>query len=169
MYILKADVANVLFFPRYLPLTQKRLREEGECSHVDTFTCKYPLSVQNIRNTFLICSCTPLLPSEKPQFDGHGLYKVLKALHRDAGPCWLQCLPQLCQVDWMSFGWCNILDTHWKLLGIKKTAALQFLTQTGASTTRPRSKTLTSFVWPIHPLIGTQTQSMSHPHWLKWI
>jgi hypothetical protein len=58
---------------------------------------------------------------------GHELHKLLKAFHRDAGPCWLQCLPQLCQV-----GWWTILDTHGKLLSVKNPAALQFLTQNGA-------------------------------------
>ena len=50
---------------------------------------------------------------------GHGLYKVLKAFHRDSGPCWLQCIQQLCQVGWMSFGWWTILDTHGKQLSMK--------------------------------------------------
>uniref|UniRef100_A0A8C8GUU6 Decaprenyl-diphosphate synthase subunit 1 n=1 Tax=Oncorhynchus tshawytscha TaxID=74940 RepID=A0A8C8GUU6_ONCTS len=45
-------------------------------------------------------------------------------------PCLLQCFPQLCQVDWMSFGWWTILDTHGKWLSVKNPAALQFLTQT---------------------------------------
>jgi hypothetical protein len=36
---------------------------------------------------------------------------------------------------WMSFGWWTILDTHRKLLSVKKPAALQFLTQTGVTGT----------------------------------
>ena len=58
----------------------------------------------------------------------HGLYKVLKAFHRNAGPCWLRCFPQLCQVDWMSFGCWTIPDTQRKLLSVKNPAALQFFT-----------------------------------------
>jgi hypothetical protein len=41
--------------------------------------------------------------------------------------CRAMLTPQLCQVGWMSFGWWTILDTH-----RKNSAALQFLTQTGA-------------------------------------
>jgi hypothetical protein len=48
-------------------------------------------------------------PSKQPQFFGHGLYKVLKVFHRDAGPYWRQCFPRLCQVSWMSFGWGPLL------------------------------------------------------------
>ena len=49
-----------------------------------------------------------------------------------------------CQVGWMSFGYWTILDKHGKLLSVKKPAALQFLTQTGApgNTTIPHSKAL---------------------------
>jgi hypothetical protein len=59
---------------------------------------------------------------------GHGLYKVLKVFDREAGPCWLQCFQQFCQVGWMSFGWWTILDTDRKLLSMRNPAALQFLT-----------------------------------------
>ena len=72
---------------------------------------KYTLSVQNIKNTFLILSCTPLCPQNRLNLSWHGLYKGLKAFHGEAGPCRLQCFPQLCQVGWMSFGWWTIPDT----------------------------------------------------------
>ena len=87
----------------------------------------------NTQNTFLILSCIqPFCPQNSLNSLGHGLYKVSKAFHRDAGPCWLQCFQQLCQVGWMSFRWWTILDTHGKLLSVKNPEALQFLTQTGA-------------------------------------
>jgi hypothetical protein len=54
-------------------------------------------------------------------------HKVSKVFHRDAGPCWLQCLPQLCQVGCMSSVWSTILDTHGKLLSVKNPVLLQFL------------------------------------------
>jgi hypothetical protein len=74
------------------------------------------LSVQNIKNIFLILSCTPpFCPQNSLNSSGHGLYKVSKAFQRDAGSCWLQCFLQLYQVGCMSFGWWAILDTHWKL------------------------------------------------------
>jgi hypothetical protein len=76
-------------------------------------------------------SLFPLCPQNSLNSLGYGLYKVSKAAHRVADPCWLQCVPQ-CQVGWMSFGWWTILDTHGKLLIVKNPAALQFLTQTGA-------------------------------------
>ena len=70
---------------------------------------------KHIEDTFLILSCIPFCLQNSLNSSDHGLYKVLKAFHRDAGPCWLQCFPQLCQDGWMSFeGW-TILDTHRKL------------------------------------------------------
>ena len=51
------------------------------------------LSVQNNRNLFLLLSCTPFWTQNSLNLLGHGLYKVSKAFHRDAGPCWLQCFP----------------------------------------------------------------------------
>jgi hypothetical protein len=44
---------------------------------------------ENIRNTFLILSCTHFRPQNSLASSGHGLYKVSKAFHRDAGPRWL--------------------------------------------------------------------------------
>ena len=119
------------------------------------------ISVQNIRNTFLL-SFTPFCPQNSLYSSGHGLYNVSNAFHRDAVPCWLQYFPQV----WMSFGWWTILDTHGKLLSVKNPAALQFLTPLKpvhlAPTNIPRSKALSYFILPIHPLNGTHTQSMSH-------
>ena len=46
----------------------------------------YTLSVPNIRNTLIILSCTPFCPQNSLNLSGHGLYKVSKAFHRDAGP-----------------------------------------------------------------------------------
>jgi hypothetical protein len=86
---------------------------------------KYTLSVQNIRNTFLILSGAIFCPQNSLNCSVHGLNKVSKVFHRDAGPCWLQCFPQLCQVGWMSFGWWTILDTRGKLLSVKNPTSLQ--------------------------------------------
>jgi hypothetical protein len=80
----------------------------------------------NITNTFLKLS----LHSEQPQFVRAWTRcqgKVSKAFPRDAGPCWLQCFPQLCHI-----GRWTILDTDRKLLSVKNPAVLQLLTQTGA-------------------------------------
>ena len=82
-------------------------------------------SEQNIKNTLHLCPQNSLISQDK----------VSKAFHRDVGPCSLQCFPQQCQVDRMSFGWGTILDTHRKLLSVKIPATLQFLTQTGAPET----------------------------------
>ncbi|KAK6296906.1 hypothetical protein J4Q44_G00330480 [Coregonus suidteri] len=121
----------------------------------------YTQSVQNIRNTFLILSFSRFCPQNCFNSSRHGLYKVSKEFHRDAGPCRLQCLPQLCQIGWMSFGWWTILDTLGKLLSVKNPAVLQFLTYSNLPTTITRSKALKYFVLPIHPLNGTDTQFMS--------
>jgi dynein heavy chain len=39
------------------------------------------------KDTYLIFSFTPLFPQNSLNSSGHGLYKVLKAFHREAGPC----------------------------------------------------------------------------------
>ena len=57
------------------------------------------------KDTSLIFSFTPFCPQNSLSSLGHGLYKVLKAFHRDAGPWWLQCFPQLCQVGWHQWAW----------------------------------------------------------------
>ena len=84
------------------------------------------------KTTFLILSCAPFCPQNSLNSSGHGPYKVSKVFHKDAGSCWLQCFPQLCQAGWIPFGWWTILDTHGRLLSVKNPAELQFLTQTGA-------------------------------------
>ena len=85
----------------------------------------FTMSISSIRNAFLIlCGTPPFCRQKSLNSSGLGLYKVLNALHRDAGPCWLQCFPQLCQVGWMFFGWWTILDTHRKPLSMKNPAAV---------------------------------------------
>ena len=117
------------------------------------------VSVQNIRNTFLILSCSPF-PVWTASIRWGMDSTRCQAFHRDAGQCWIQCVPQLCEVGWMSFGWWTSLDTHGKLLSVKHSAALQFLTLKQvqlALTTIPHSKALKSFVLPIQPLNCTHT------------
>ena len=86
------------------------------------------MSVQKIRNIFLILSFTPVCPQNSLGSLVHGLYKVLKMFHRDAGPCWLLCFPLLVQVGWMAFRWWTIPDRQGKLLSMKNPSVLQFLT-----------------------------------------
>jgi hypothetical protein len=85
--------------------------------------------------------------------------KVSKAFHRDAGPCWCQCFPQLGEDGWMSYEWWTIVDTHGKLFSVKNPAALHILTQTVrlAPSTISCSKALQYFVFPF-------TLWMSHIH-----
>lgn len=77
--------------------------------------------IPNIRNTFLILSCTrlPFCPQNSLNSSRHGLYKVSKVW-----PMLTPMLQQQRQVGWMSFGWLTILDTHQKLLCVKNRAAL---------------------------------------------
>ena len=70
---------------------------------------------------------TPSLTCTCFNSSGHGLYKVSKVFHRDAGPCWLLCFPQLGQAGWMTFRCWAILDTHGKLLSMKNTASIAVL------------------------------------------
>jgi hypothetical protein len=92
-------------------------------SWIDWNKWTHTLSVQNIKNTFLILSRRQNSLDELVSLNssGYGLLKVSKAFHWVAGPCWLQCFPQLCQVGWMSFGWWTVLDTQ---LNVKNPAAL---------------------------------------------
>ena len=78
--------------------------------------------VQNI-NTFLIVSCT-LFALRTASIHCSLDYKVSKAFHGDAGPCWLQCFPQLCQDGWRSFVWWTILN---KLLRVEKPSSVAVL------------------------------------------
>ena len=51
---------------------------------------EYTQVLQNVFvliNSFLILSCNPFCPENSLNLLGHGLYKVLKPFHRDAGPC----------------------------------------------------------------------------------
>ena len=124
-----------VFLWRYFMCSLDLFVPQGQHCILILRMCWYTVSIPNIRNTFLILSCTSpfsFCPQISLNTSGHGLYKVLKAFHRDAGPSWLQCLRQLCQVVWMSFGWWIILDTYIKLLSVKNPAPLQFLTQTVA-------------------------------------
>jgi hypothetical protein len=132
---------------------------------ISGYRCRYTLTVQDIRNTCLILSCTPLCPQNSLDSSVRGLHRVSKALHCDDVPCWLQCFPQLCQVGCMSLGWSIILDAHGTLLSAKKNSSIAvldtFKPMRLAPTTIPRSYAFKYFVLSTHPLNGTHTQSMS--------
>ena len=86
----------------------------------------YTLSVPNIRNTFLILCCSPFCPQNSLNSSEHGLHKVSKAFHRDAGTCWLQCFPQLAGCPFGSGPFLIHTEYCWVLK--IPAAALHFLT-----------------------------------------
>ena len=112
-----------------------------------------------------------------------------KAFHRDSGPCWLHCFPQLCRVGWMSFGWWTILDTHRKLLTIKKNSSVAVLDTNQCAwyllpspvqrhihiLSCPFTLWMAHIDNPCLNCLKAQKKSFFnlsppfHPHWLKWI
>ena len=104
---------------------------QAQKSSVRKSYCGQYTQEHNIKNSFIILSCThpphPLCPQNSLNSSEHGLYKVSKAFHRDAGPSWLQCFPQVVS------SCLDVLFIHtgncWAL---QNPAALQFLTQTSA-------------------------------------
>uniref|UniRef100_A0A673WRU0 [histone H3]-trimethyl-L-lysine(9) demethylase n=1 Tax=Salmo trutta TaxID=8032 RepID=A0A673WRU0_SALTR len=65
--------------------TQEENRSMLYCSVVLSLAgvTSYTLSVQNIKNTFLLLISTPFCPQSSLNSSGHVLYKVSKAFHRD--------------------------------------------------------------------------------------
>ena len=114
----------------------------------------YILNVQNIRKTVLMLSCTPFCPKSSLNLSGHWLYKMSKAFHRDAVPCWLDVL------------W--VVDHSWytqETVEHEKPSSVAVLDTLKpvrlAPTTIPCSKALKYLVLPIQPLNGTHMQSSS--------
>jgi hypothetical protein len=125
---------------------------------------KYALSVQNIRNTFLILSCTPL-PSEQPQFVRAWTRQCVKS---NPPGCWPMLTPTLPTFvsSWMDVLY--VVDHSWytrETAGREKPSSVAVLDTVKpvrlAPTTIPCSKALKSFVFPIHPQNSAHTQSMS--------
>jgi hypothetical protein len=85
----------------------------------------YSPSVENIKNTFLILSCTlPFALRTASISSGRGVYNVSKVFH---GPMLTPMLPIVVS-SWLNdlFGGGTILDTHGKLLSVKKSGVAVF-------------------------------------------
>ena len=67
------------------------------------------LSVQHVRNTFLILSCTPFCPQNSPNSSGHGLHRVPSIPQG----CWPMLTPMLPTVvsSWLDVIW--VVDHSW--------------------------------------------------------
>ena len=114
IYVVYKCWSKTCFYFGYWWCTTVELSSWGISTFYWSRIHRYSLSIPNIRNTFVTLSCTLFCPQNSLNLPVHGLHKVSKAFHRDAGSCWLQCFPQLCQVGWTSFGWWTILDTRGK-------------------------------------------------------
>ena len=124
----------------------------------------YTLSVQNIKNTFLILSCTLFCPQNSLNLSGHGFYNVWSVPQG----CWPMLTPMLPTVVpcWLDVLW--VVDHSWytqETFECEKPSSVAVLDTLKpvrlAPTTIPRSMALKSFVLPNHPLNVTYTQSIS--------
>lgn len=71
-------------------------------------------TAQNIRNTFLIISCTPF--ALRTTSIRQGMEYLSKVCHRDAGPYWLQYVPQL---NWLvDHSWYTQETWAWKTCSV---------------------------------------------------
>jgi hypothetical protein len=111
----------------------------------------YTMSVQNIKNTFLIL-CTP---SPQPEYV---VAWTLQGVERIPQGCWPMSTPIILTV--VKLAGCPL--SGGPLLSMKNPSSVPVLDTNRclATTTIPLSKALTSFVLPIQPLNGTHTQSI---------
>ena len=92
------------------------------------------VSVQTIRNTLLILSCTPFCPQNSYNSLGHGLQGV----KRVPQGCWPMLTPMLPTV--VKLAGCPLGGGPFLMhTNVKNPAALEFLTQTGAPGTYYRT------------------------------
>ena len=96
-------------------------------------------SVQNIRNTFLMLSCTPPLQSEQPQFVGAWTLQGVESVPQGCWPMLTPMLPANCM---------KLCVEKSNSVAVHKPVRL-------VPSTTPHSKALQSFVLPIHPLNDT--------------
>ena len=121
--------------------------------------CRYILSIQNIRNTFLILNCTPLGP-QNTQFVGAWTLRYWKPTtgmlaHVDADACVMLARCPFGRGPFLiNMGNC----WAWKT----QHCCRSWHTQTSAPGTYYHTQLKGTLIWfPIHPLNRTHTQSIS--------
>ena len=107
----------------------------------------------------------PLLPSEQPQFVRAWTLRGVESVPQGCWPMSTSIVQCCVKLPVCPSGGGPSLTHTWETVECEKPSSIAVLDRLKsvhlAPTTIPRSKALTFYVLPIHPLNGTHTQSMS--------